>query len=135
MAFYKSSLYDLCTIWCCSTQPAFVARDAMSCFHVLLSHCHISRFIKSRLSSLSIKQRNRDWVTLSCKREELWIFNKKAHFHCNNTFLCLAYYFQIWKKWIYLTLGSLHIIALYTAQSTHDSIWQTFRMLHMPYEI
>lgn len=84
-----------------------------------LSH---SSFIKSRSSSLSIKQRNRDGVTLSCKREELWIFNEMAHFHRNNTFLCLVYHFQIWKKWVYLTLGSLHITALYTAQSTRGSI-------------
>lgn len=95
----------------------------------------ISHFIKPRLSSLSIKQRNRDWVTLSCKREEARTSNEMAHFHRNNIFLCLAYHFQIWKKWIYLSQGSLHNTALYTAQSPHGSVWQTFHMLHMPYEI
>lgn len=89
----------------------------------------MSHFIKSRLSSLSIKQRNRNWVTLRCKREELRTSNEMAHFHRNSIFLCLVYHFQIWKSeftypWeVYTSQHFIQSRALMVLFCRHSTCW------------
>lgn len=76
--------------------------------------CHIYHFIKSRLSSLSIKQRNRDWVSLS------WNVN--------------SYEFQI--KWLFstsITRSYVWLITFKYGKSEFINPWAVYTSQHFIY--